>query len=135
METIYIDRESCIAYAIMALHTIFHSANKEITMEGFVEEIKIMFVLYSDEEKLKEKLEEVLKNEGKIKISINNSGIEKIGMTIEECAEYLGVSKQLVAELVKLPDFPCVKFKRRILINKVGINDWMNRNIGKFLKY
>lgn len=56
-------------------------------------------------------------------------------MTIEECAAYLGVSKQLVAELVKLDDFPCIKFKRRILINKLGLNEWMNNNIGKFLDY
>ena len=131
MERIYINRECCIAYAVLALHTIFHSANKERTLEDVVSEIS---KIYTDENRLIELMEDILKKEGKYKVTIDVEG-EKIGMTIEECATYLGVSKQLVAELVKLPDFPCIKFKRRILINKLGINDWMTKNIGKFLKY
>ena len=134
MERIYINRECCIAYAVLALHTIFHSANKERTLEDVVSEITKMSKIYTDENRLIELMEDILKKEGKYKVTIDVEG-EKIGMTIEECATYLGVSKQLVAELVKLPDFPCIKFKRRILINKLGINDWMTRNIGKFLKY
>lgn len=134
MERVYINRECCIAYTVLALHTIFHSANKERTLEDLVSEIRIMFEIYTDENRLMELMEDVLKKEGKNKVTIDIEG-EKIGMTIEECAAYLGVSKQLVAELVKLPDFPCIKFKRRILINKLGINDWMTKNIGKFLKY
>lgn len=135
MERIYINRDCCAYYTILALHTIYNSANKERTLNDLVEEINIMFKVYpADEQKLKELTEEILKKEGKNKITIN-TGIEKIGMTIEECAEYLGVSKQLVSELVKLPDFPCIKFKRRILINKNQINDWLVENTGKFLKY
>ncbi len=134
MERIYINRECCIAYAVLALHTIFHSANKERTLEDVVSEITKMSKIYTDENRLIELMEDILKKEGKYKVTIDVEG-EKIGMTIEECATYLGVSKQLVAELVKLPDFPCIKFKRRILINKLGINDWMTKNIGKFLKY
>ena len=134
MERIYINRECCIGYIVMAFHSIFHSANKERTVEDVIEEIRTMFEVYKDENMLLKLMKDILIKEGKNKITIN-TGIEKIGMTIEECAEYLGVSKQLVAELVKLPDFPCVKFKRRILINKLGINDWMTKNIGNFIKY
>lgn len=79
---------------------------------------------------MEEKLTQLEKN----RINTNNKN-EKIGMTIGECAKYLGLSEKLVAELVKLPDFPCIKFKRRILINKLGINEWMTRNSGHFIRY
>ena len=134
MEKIYINRDCCIAYTIVALHNIFHGKNKESNLESIVLEIKELFESYTDENKLMELMENILEKEGKNKIIIDK-GYEKIGMTIDECAMYLGVSKQLVAELIKLPDFPCIKFKRRILINKLGINDWMTKNIGKFLEY
>lgn len=134
MESVYIKKESSIAYTILALHTIFNSGNKEITLEDLVKEIKAMFEIYTNEERVMKRMDEILKLEGKNKITIN-AEVEKIGMTIEECASYLGISDRLVAELVKLPDFPCIKFKRRILINKLGINDWMTRNSGRFLKY
>lgn len=125
----------CVAYTILALSAIYHSANKERSIEDFIEEIKVMFNVYpTNEERLKQLTEYTLKKEGKNKVIVCN-GIEKIGMTIEECAEYLGVSKQLVSELVKLPDFPCVKFKRRILINKNKISDWFVDNTGRFIKY
>ena len=107
---------------------------KEKTLKDVISEIRVMFELYTDENELMKLAEDILKKEGKNKVIIDRE-CEKIGMTIEECAAYLGVSKQLVAELVKLDDFPCIKFKRRILINKLGLNEWMNNNIGKFLDY
>lgn len=134
MERIYINRECCIAYTVLALHRIFCSPKKEKTLKDVISEIRVMFELYTDENELIEQAEGILKKEGKNKVIIDRA-CEKIGMTIEECATYLGVSKQLVAELVKLDDFPCIKFKRRILINKLGLNEWMNNNIGKFLDY
>lgn len=33
---------------------------------------------------------------------------EKIGINIKEASEILGISKQLMAELTKLKDFPCI---------------------------
>lgn len=43
---------------------------------------------------------------------------EKIGINIKEASEILGISKQLMTELTKLKDFPCIKFERRSVINK-----------------
>ena len=37
---------------------------------------------------------------------------EKIGINIKEASEILGISKQLMTELTKLKDFPCIKFER-----------------------
>jgi len=57
---------------------------------------------------------------------------EKMGINIQEAAKLLGISKNLMAELVKYPDFPCIKFKRRIVINKNKLQDWFDKNSGKF---
>lgn len=57
---------------------------------------------------------------------------EKIGLNINEAANLMGISKNLMAELVKYPDFPCIKFKRRIVINKKMLQEWFDKNSGRF---
>ena len=57
---------------------------------------------------------------------------EKIGLNVSEAAELLGISKNLMSELIKYPDFPCIKFKRRIVINKKKLQDWFDANCGKY---
>ena len=44
----------------------------------------------------------------------------------------MGISKNLMSELVKYPDFPCIKFKRRIVINRNKLQDWFDKNSGRF---
>ena len=134
MERIYINREWCVAYTIMALHSILHSANKERTIEDFIAEIRSAFEIYTDEIKLLNVANKILEEEGKNKIYLN-IGDEKIGINIEECAKYMGVSKQLMAEIVRMPDFPCIKFKRKILINKSKVQEWLDNNSGKRIRY
>ena len=56
---------------------------------------------------------------------------EKIGINIKEASEILGISKQLMTELTKLKDFPCIKFERRIVINKPQMIEWFNKNSEK----
>lgn len=48
MERIFIDREWCIAYVVLALDSIYNSANKERTLNDFIEEIKTMFNVHQD---------------------------------------------------------------------------------------
>ena len=134
MERIYINRECCVAYTIMALHSILHSANKERTIEDFIAEIRSAFEIYTDEIKLLNVSNKILEEEEKNKIYLN-IGDEKIGINIEECAKYMGVSKQLMAEIVRMPDFPCIKFKRKILINKSKVQEWLDNNSGKRIRY
>ena len=57
---------------------------------------------------------------------------EKIGLNVAEAAHLLGISKNLMSELVKYPDFPCIKFKRRIVINKKQLQEWFDKNSGRF---
>lgn len=134
MERIYINRECCVAYTIMALHSILHSANKERTIEDFVAEIRTTFEIYADETKLLNLANKILEEEGKYKIYFNLED-EKIGINIEECAKYMGVSKQLMSEIVRMPGFPCIKFKRKILINKSKVQEWFDNNSGKRVRY
>lgn len=135
MERIYINRDCCIAYVLLAIHTISNSANKEIRINEFTKEIMTMFELYTDEIELKKKTDEILSKEGNTKIIILNEDDEKIGITIEECAKYMGVSKQLMAEIVREPGFPCIKFKRRFLINKSKVQEWFDKNSGRRIRY
>ena len=60
---------------------------------------------------------------------------EKIGINIKEASEILGISKQLMTELTKLKDFPCIKFERRIVINKPQMIEWFNKNSGRIIVY
>ena len=73
-ERIFIDREWCISYVLLALNNIENSANRERTVKGFIEEIRTMFDIYTDEAKIKQIEKEVLKRMGKKKIRI---GIEE----------------------------------------------------------
>lgn len=135
MERVYINRDCCIPYILLALHAIQKSANDGIKLKDFIKEIKTMFELYQDEIELMKKSHEILENEGHKKIYFIDEEEKRIGITIDECAQYMGVSKQLMAEIVREPGFPCIKFKRRFLINKSKVQEWFNENCGKRIKY
>ena len=69
-ERIFIDREWCISYILLALNNIEDSANRERTVKEFIEEIRTMFDIYTDEAKIKQIEKEILKKIGKKKIII-----------------------------------------------------------------
>lgn len=60
---------------------------------------------------------------------------EKIGLNIQEAAKLLGISKQLMTELSKQKGFPCIRFKRRIVINRNELFEWFGKNSNSFIKY
>ena len=70
MERIYINRECCVAYVVLALNSIYHSANKERTIEDLLEEIKVMFKVYPEETKLMGMMEKIIAKEGKYKVKV-----------------------------------------------------------------
>lgn len=70
MEKIFIEREWCINYILLALNNIEHSANKERTINELIEEIRNLFDIYTDETKIKQTEEKILKEIGKRKILI-----------------------------------------------------------------
>lgn len=70
-ERVYINRECISAYVVMAIHSISNSANKERTIEDFLNEIRTMTEVYTDENVIMSLLEAIMKNEGnKIKIKV-----------------------------------------------------------------
>lgn len=70
MERIYIDRENCIAYIVLALHSVYHSANKERTINEIIKEVKTMFEIYEDEIELMNAMRRILKKNGEYKVRV-----------------------------------------------------------------
>lgn len=60
---------------------------------------------------------------------------DKIGLNIQESARLLGISKQLMTKLSMQKGFPCIRFKRRIVINKSKLLEWFNENSNSFVRY
>ena len=58
--------------------------------------------------------------------------MEQIGINIEQAAKLMGISKQLMTKLAKEPDFPCIKFQRRIVIIKQILPEWFKKHTGEF---
>lgn len=71
MERVFIDREWCIAYIVLAIDSIYHSANKERTIDVFINEIKTMFDVHQDEHILMNLKKNILSKEGNYKIKIS----------------------------------------------------------------
>ena len=61
--------------------------------------------------------------------------MEKIGLNVKEAAQYLGINEKLMSELTKIKGFPCIKFKRRIIINKLELSEWFKKNAGKHFDF
>lgn len=61
MERIFIERENSIAYAVLAINSIYNSANKERNIDDFIEEIKTMFNIYESPSQLKTQMKNIMK--------------------------------------------------------------------------
>lgn len=51
---------------------------------------------------------------------------DKLTLTVEEASKLIGVCKNNMLELVKREDFPAIKLKRKIIINKNQFIEWFN---------
>lgn len=60
---------------------------------------------------------------------------EKLGISIDEAREMLGIGRNLMLELVKVDGFPAIKFKRKIIINKELLPKWFAENYGHYGEY
>ena len=70
MERIFIDREWCFSYVLLAIHSIKNSANKERSVEDFLKEIEVMFDIYTDDIELKKIRKKLTKKYAKERIVI-----------------------------------------------------------------
>ncbi len=65
----------------------------------------------------------------------NQSEIIKFGITVDEARKQLGIGRNLMLKLVKLEGFPAIRFKRKIIINGNRLQDWFDKNYGKYGGY
>ncbi len=57
--------------------------------------------------------------------------MEKLTMTAKEAAEALQVSRPVIYELCKRPDFPVVHIGRKVLIPRDKLRAWVNAQSGE----
>ena len=57
---------------------------------------------------------------------------EKIGLNIKEASRLMEINEKLMSELTHVKGFPCIKFKRRIVINKLRLQEWFDKNSGRY---
>lgn len=70
MERIFINREWCIDYVLLALNCIENSANKEMTIEEFIKEIETMFDIYTDDTQIKNIKKKLIKKFAKRRVKL-----------------------------------------------------------------
>jgi len=51
----------------------------------------------------------------------NNSGVERLCLTVPEAASMLGISRNFAYELVKRQELPVIKFGKRLLIPRAAL--------------
>lgn len=66
---------------------------------------------------------------------ITNEENTKLGLTVDEAREMLGIGRNLMLQLVKVKGFPAVRFKRKIIINKELLPKWFSENFGEYGNY
>lgn len=57
---------------------------------------------------------------------------ERIGISVDEAAKMLNIGRNLMLEMAKMDGFPAMKFKRKIIINKLELPKWFANNYGKY---
>ena len=52
--------------------------------------------------------------------------VPRMTLTVEEAADELHISRPVAYELVKEPDFPSFRIGKRILVNRAGLQRWID---------
>lgn len=55
-------------------------------------------------------------------------------LNIKEASELLGISVKLMTKLTHQIGFPCIRFERRVVINRKALDEWFINNSNKFIK-
>lgn len=59
----------------------------------------------------------------------------RFGITVDEARKQLGIGRNLMLKLVKLDGFPAIRFKRKIIINQMKLQEWFDKNYGEYGGY
>lgn len=65
----------------------------------------------------------------------NEIELLKFGITVDEARKMLGIGRNLMLKLVKVNGFPAIRFKRKIIIDGSKLQEWFNKNYGRYGKY
>lgn len=65
----------------------------------------------------------------------NEIKLLKFGITVDEARKMLGIGRNLMLKLVKVNGFPAIRFKRKIIIDGSKLQEWFNKNYGRYGKY
>ena len=60
---------------------------------------------------------------------------ERVGITVEEARQVLGIGRNLMLQLVKVEGFPAYRWKKKIIINKRLLLKWFDENCGLYGDY
>ena len=52
--------------------------------------------------------------------------VPRMTLTVDEAADELHISRPIAYELVKEPDFPSFRIGKRILVNRAGLQRWID---------
>lgn len=59
----------------------------------------------------------------------------RFGITVDEARKQLGIGRNLMLKLVKVDGFPAIRFKRKIIINGMKLQEWFDQNYGQYGGY
>ena len=57
---------------------------------------------------------------------------EKLLISVKEASKLLNVGRNTMLEFSKMDDFPAIRLKRKILIDRQALPKWLSNNYGKF---
>ena len=66
--------------------------------------------------------------------TVQPAGFGKIGMTIEEAADYTGIGRNTLRNLVEWEKLPILRVGRKILIRRERLDEFLILNEGKDLR-
>jgi len=56
---------------------------------------------------------------------------EKLMLSVNEAAKYLGIGRTLAYQLSRSEGFPVLKIGKRVLVSFEGLKAWVNKNAGE----
>lgn len=126
MNIINSDEKENIALSIIAISEFVCSSENELDINYIYDKISKIKKEYS-KQKLIEYANDVLKNNFLIQ-----KNTYPFAINIEQASKMMGVSKQLMRKFTEDSDFPCIRTKRRVIINTNLLPEWFKNHTGDF---
>ncbi len=80
---------------------------------------------------LAEKLNKIEAATPDIKMPVENAGVKKEMLSMDELTEILSISKTTASKLIMRDDFPVIRIGKRILIPRTQLIEWIGNHCGQ----